>query len=183
MPSAHQIYGRIILSLWDWKSLIIPPSFCKEVSYTRNTESSNIGQLNHLVHFFADFNVVILDGFSMLFSALRQGSELFSAFEAQNLSKSPTIVIRLEEENINWGIYVLNKFRCVETLLDTVWVGSLASGIGKFSLVYENFPHSCHSFLEVVVFGLIINVVLPNSRIRQNSHFSFSVGFYIISPS
>ena len=58
----------------------------------------------------------------------------------------------------------------------------MAFGVGEISAVNKNFVQGFHSLYEVIIVGLVVDIVFPDTRIDQNSNFCVGLSLDIIYP-
>ncbi len=77
---------------------------------------------------------------------------------------------------------MFDKLRSIETVLDVVRVGGLTLCVGEVVGIDPELAHCFHSFLKIVVFGFVVDAVLPDACVGDDSDFGIGAGLDIIGP-
>ncbi len=77
---------------------------------------------------------------------------------------------------------MFDKLRSIETVLYVVGVGGLAFGVGEVVGIDPELAHRFHSCLKIVVFGFVVDAVLPDASVGDDSDFGIGAGLEIIGP-
>jgi hypothetical protein len=77
---------------------------------------------------------------------------------------------------------MFDKLRSIKTFLYVVGIGGLAFGVGKVVGIDPELAHCFHSFLKIVIFGFVVDVILPDACVGDDSDFGFGAGLDIIGP-
>jgi hypothetical protein len=77
---------------------------------------------------------------------------------------------------------MFDELRSIETVLDVVEIGGLTLCVGEVVGIDPELAHRFHSFLKIVVFGFVVDAVLPDARVGDNSDLGIGAGFDIIGP-
>lgn len=77
---------------------------------------------------------------------------------------------------------MFDELRSIEAFLYVVGVGGLAFGVGEVVGIDPELAHRFHSFLKIVVFGFVVDVVLPEACVGDDSDLCLGAGLDIIGP-
>ena len=92
-PVRSRIYWPYFTVHGDFKKLVIPPSSLKLMANTRDAVRPVLRvQLEDGIHCLRHVEVVVFDNLSLLLAALREGTKLLSAVEAEHFGDVPPVV-------------------------------------------------------------------------------------------